>query len=281
MATNRDAVLELVSSSPVAAARKERDVWLELFDKRGWIEDPAGSIRYSAADRNYRLGVFYDIFIAHSEIDFVPETDYVCGLSVVRDGLITMRINGGCCLRIPVFLRYEVSRSGKIGGLRAHWKPSPVMIQAFKYRPGGMKYLAESGRRLLEATGLRGFGGFAMSVFNTAVGARLTIFKLKEYLATGRYSEAEALFSFVDGKELVIFSDQIEVFSPGYLTLGELKLLSLDKLIENRNCVSLRCEVMLSGSKYSGVAFFSFALAGFRIRKLEIFLSDDTELPAE
>ena len=45
MATNRDAVLELVSSSPVAAARKEREAWLELFDKKAWIEDPAGSIR--------------------------------------------------------------------------------------------------------------------------------------------------------------------------------------------------------------------------------------------
>lgn len=266
-------VLDIVSLSPLAASRKERDTWLGLYDKHATIEDPAGSLPYSANDPLRGLDSFYDTFIAHSDLTFHSEYDYVCGKTAVRDGTIQLGIGMESHIEIPAFLRYEVTDSGKISSLRAHWNPVRVAFRALGNRPGGLKYLADAGKRLFVAEGLKGVGGLTKGAINTAVGARSTVLRLKEYLESGRYSDALSLFAVNGGEEIVLYSNRMEAHPARYLTIGELKLISTDKMIENRNCLSLRCDFMLGGKRRTGVAFFSFAAAGFKIHAFELFFA--------
>jgi hypothetical protein len=266
--------LEIVELSPLAASRKEKDTWLGLFDANAWIEDPAGTTPYYASDPVRGLDMFYDIFIAHSEVSFVSLSDYISGYTAVRDGTIYLDIGNGRRVDIPAFLRYEVTDSGKIMSLRAYWKPGQAVFRALGgSQPEGFRYLTAAGKRLFEAQGLKGIGRFALAAINTEIGARMTVLKLKEYLESGRYSDAVALFSHIHPGEVILHSDKLHTYPPGYLTLGELKMLQVDKLIESRNSVSFRCDVMLEGRKRSGVAFCRLAYAGFRIRTLEFFFS--------
>jgi steroid Delta-isomerase len=269
-----DHMLDLVASSPIAASRKEREVWLGLFDENAAIEDPAGSVPFIGMGHGRGLADFYDIFIAHSDISFVSEYDYVCGRHVVRDGTIIVDMKESPRLTIPVFLRYEVSESGKIKSLRAHWKPVSAIFKAISCRPGGPKYLADIVKQLYTTTGVRGIGGFAQAAAPAAIGSRITLWKLKDYLQVGRYSDAVSLFSFLDGGEIILYSKDMETHPAGYLTMGEFKLISVDKLIDGGHFLSLRCDLLLSGRKRSGVAVFTFTTAGFRIRKLEIFIDE-------
>ena len=270
--TKTDPILDLVAASPVAASRKDREVWLSLFDDDAHIEDPAGSTPFTAMSPGRGLEVFYDIFIAHSDITFIAGYDYVCGRYVVRDGEVAVDMGESRRLVIPVYLRYEVSESGKIKNLRAHWKLIPAIFQAVRCRPAGFKYLAAIGRRLYDTAGLRGIAGFARSAVPVAPGGRITLLRLREYLRAGRYSEAVSLFSFLDGGEIIIYSREIETHPVGYLTMGELKLVSAEKLIYGGRFFSLRCDLLIAGRERSGVAFFTFSGFGFRIRTLEIFL---------
>ncbi len=272
--TNAISILDLVASSPLAASRKDRAAWLALFDENARIEDPAGSAPFSAFEPGRGLDVFYDIFIAHSNISFLAGHDYVCGRHVARDGVIIVDMAGSPRLDIPVFLRYEVSESGKILNLRAHWKPIAAAFRAVSCRPGGVEYLVSIGKHLFNAAGLRGIGGFSKAVVPAAIGGRITVFRLKNYLETGRYSQAVSLFSFLEGGEIIVYSDDVETHPAGYLTMGELKLISIEKMIGGGRFLSLRCDLLLSGRKRSGVAFITFSAAGFKIRKLEIFLRE-------
>jgi hypothetical protein len=267
-------VFDLVASSPIAASRKNREAWLGLFDENARIEDPVGSVPFSAAESFRGLDVFYDIFIAHSDIHFVPHSDFICDCHVVRDGDIIVEIADSQQLEIPVFLRYEVSDESKISSLRAHWRPTPAAIRAVGCRPSGLKYLVSIGRKLYNATGLRGVRGFAQAAFPAALGGRITLHRLKTYLETGRYSEAVSLFSFFEGNEVVFYSDTIEIHPAGYLTMGKLKITAVDKLIDGGHVLSFRCETQHEGQRRSGVAFLTFSAAGFRIRKFELFLGD-------
>jgi hypothetical protein len=243
-----------------------------LFDEDATVEDPVGSAPFSAADSSRRLEDFYDIFIAGSEISFIPCCDFVCGYQVVRDGYISVTIEDGSRIMIPVFLRYEVSVSAKIARLRAHWKFITATYHTLGHRPAGVRYLATIGRQIYSATGLRGIGGFARAAVPAAFGSKLTLHRLKSYLETGRYTEASSLFSFFEGGEIAFYTDVVEVFPAGYLTMGKLRLLSVDKLIDCGNTLAFRCEVQHNGHRGSGIAFMSLSAAGFRIRRLEIFL---------
>ena len=267
-----ESILELVAASPVAASQKDRKRWLGLFDADASIEDPAGLAPFAAAIPGRSLGMFYDIFIAKNDISFIGEEDYVCGHMVVRDGVIVVEVNKDRSFDIPVFLRYEVSNSSKIKSLRAHWKPARAMLRALACRPGGLGYLTSVGKQLYRSAGVGGIGGFVQAVVPIAIGARITLARLKEYLEGGRYYEAVSLFSFLDGGQIVLHSDTIEVYPAGYLTMGELKLLSLGKFISSGRFLSFRCELLLSGRRFTAVAFVTFEALGLKIRKLEFFI---------
>ncbi len=273
--TNPDPILDLVASSPIAASCKDRERWLALFDADARIEDPAGSAPFSTGITGRGLDVFYDTFIAHSDISFVAEADYVCGRHVARDGAIIVDMAEGQRLNIPIFLRYEVSESGKIKSLRAHWKPVQTLFRTMGRQPGGFEYLTSFGKQLYKSIGFRGIGCFAQAAIHTAFGGRITVLRLKDYLEGGRYYEAVSLFSFLDGSQIVLYSEVSKVHPAGYLTMGELKILSVEKLIDGGRFLSLRCELLLSGQRRSGIAFFTFSAAGFRICRLEIFLGDE------
>lgn len=197
----------------------------------------------------------------------------MCGKTAVRDGTIHLDIGVDSHIEIPAFLRYEVTDSGKISSLRAHWNPVRAVLRALATRPEGIRYLTGAGKRLFAAEGLKGIGGLTRGAVNTAVGARSTVLRLKEYLESGRYSDALSLFVFNGGEEIILYSNTVDAYPARYLTIGELKLISMDKMIENRNCLSLRCEFLLSGKRRTGVAFFAFAAAGFKIHALELFFT--------
>ncbi len=197
----------------------------------------------------------------------------MCGCTVVRDGRIALDIGQGNRLEIPVYLRYQVSGAGKILSLRAHWNMMQVVFRVLTKLPEGFQYLTAAGKRLFQAEGLKGIGGFARAAMNTDVGAKTTVYKLKEYLETGRYSDAVSLFAHKDSDEILLCSEGANAYPAEYLTIGEIKILSVRKLIESRNTVSFRCELEQAGMNRSGVAFCRLAAGGFRIRTLEVFLN--------
>jgi hypothetical protein len=274
MAVNRDqhrSILSLVSASPDAAMRKDKVRWLSLFADDAWIEDPAGTRRYFAGDSSRSLSAFYDIFIRESDLTIEIEDDFVSGNDVLRDGVIAIAMPQGASIRIPAFLRYEVSETGQIAGLRAHWQITSAVWLAL--RSGGAGYLADLARRFRSAAGIRGLGSLLTTTGMTPWIGRFTAHRLKTYLDTGRFFEATLLFgSLDDGAIRVRTGAGTTTLPPNYLTTGEFRLLDVSKTVAAGRFVACRFTLLLEGRTRSGVGIITLAWPGLRIQSFEIFL---------
>lgn len=267
-----NSVLDLVASFPSAAAQKNRERWLSFFSPDAWIEDPAGALRFHATDPEWGLEKFYDIFIAATDISLEVEEDYVSGNQVVRDGVIHVNVKGEGAIQVPIFLRYRISDNSYISELRAYWELLPAMAKAVGSGPGGAGYLVTLGRRLVRATGFQGALGFLSTAEPASFIGKSTIRRLKEYLETGRYYEATMLFSRFEGNELLFHRpDGSQSQPPSYLTMGDLKIREIDKLIGGGRHLGFRFVVELEGDESAGVGFLTLSGTGLKIQRAEFF----------
>ncbi len=264
-------ILNLVSDSPDAATRKDRELWLSLFADAAWIEDPAGSRRYLAGDSDHSLSAFYDIFIRESDLRLNIDDDYVSGNQVLRDGTLEIAMPRGESIRVPIFLYYEVSPAGQISGIRAHWQITSAVWLAL--RSGGAGYLIDLAKRFRRAAGLRGLGGLLTTAGVTPWIGRIIAYRLKAYLESGRFFEATLLFTKFDDEAICIRGPSGSInLPPNYLTTGKFRLLKVSKTVAAGRFVVCRFTLLLEGKTRSGVGIITLAWPGLHIQRLEIFL---------
>lgn len=153
-------VLAAAQQSLATACARDRTAWLALFGADGCVEDPVGSRPHRGPEQ---IGRFYDTFIGPREMTFDTGADLVVGSTVWRDLELVVTMSAGVTLRIPAFLRYDLTARQddfQIARLRAYWE-MPGMIGEFARRgPRALPAGVALARALLRNQGVAGAGGF-------------------------------------------------------------------------------------------------------------------------
>ena len=169
--------IDTVLKSPRAVAAHDKQAWMAIFARYNIVEDPVGSAphvsgvfdRRSGVRGNGPLGRFYDCFIAPMQIVFHVDRDIVCGLSVVRDLTIEIRMSPRITLRVPMHLHYElVEEDGqlKVQHLAAHWELWPMLKQQMSFGFASLTAGIGLGKRMIGQLGFGGMLDFMSAVNN-------------------------------------------------------------------------------------------------------------------
>ncbi len=127
MTTARD----LGRASMAAVEAKDRQGWLDLFDRDAVVEDPVGPSAFDPEGGGHRgpqaIAAFYDTVIAPNEsIRFDIAHSFLCGDEVANVGVIRITFEGGSAVEVDGVYVYRRSPDGKIASLRAFWEPDAI-----------------------------------------------------------------------------------------------------------------------------------------------------------
>ncbi|MBT3273131.1 MAG: hypothetical protein HN368_08265 [Spirochaetales bacterium] len=273
MSVHENFLLNLAASSPEAAERGDKAAWLSLFTPTGWVQDPAGSRAFGGINSKKSLEDFFDVFIAAATLEYVGTNDYCLGNEVVRDGVFLIEIPGEHPLEIPVFLRYVFDPPSSIHSLQAFWALLPAVAAALKRGAPGRRYFRQLGIRLFRKCGVSGIGGFLKTLKLSATIGKATVFRLKSLLDQGRYHDASRLFSrFKHGEILINGSGIADTYPPGYLSMGEIRILEIDKLLTAGRFVCFRCTLDAHHDEKTAVGFCFMTGTGLKIIRAEFFI---------
>jgi len=156
----RAELLAVVERSPAVAGTHDRAGWVGLFTADGVVEDPVGSRPHRGTAA---LGRFYDTFIGPRDISFHRDADFVVGMTVIRDLELEVRMSAAVVLRIPAYLRYDVTGAGdqlKIARLQAHWELPGMVTQFARSGPAAVPAGLALTRALLGNQRVGGTAGF-------------------------------------------------------------------------------------------------------------------------
>jgi len=160
MAFTRADMLATAERSPAAAGARDRKAWVGLFTPDGRIEDPVGSTPHRGVGA---IGAFYDTFIGPRVIRFHPNVDTVVGPTVVRDGELEVTMASTLTLRVPVYIRYDLTDEAgelKIAALSAFWELPAMVGQFLRGGVGALPAGLQLSNLLLRNQGLVGTLGF-------------------------------------------------------------------------------------------------------------------------
>jgi hypothetical protein len=153
-------MLATAERSPAAAGARDRDAWVGLFTPDGRIEDPVGSAPHRGVGA---IGAFYDTFIGPRVIRFHPDVDIVVGPTVVRDGELEVTMASTLTLRVPVYIRYDLTDDAgelKISALSAFWELPAMVGQFLRGGVAAVPAGLQLSKLLLRNQGLVGTLGF-------------------------------------------------------------------------------------------------------------------------
>ena len=182
MALTRTELIAAVERSPQAAALHDRAAWVGLFAHGAQVEDPVGSRPHSGQTE---LGEFYDTFIGPRDITFHRDVDVVVGNTVIRDLELEVAMGPAVTMRIPAYLRYEVTPDAQIDRLQAFWE-LPAMVGQF-LRNGSAAGPAGIGLAvaLLRNQGAAGALGFARGFRRAGRRGRTAFLTLLDAMCVG------------------------------------------------------------------------------------------------
>src|ERR1700744_4027741 len=185
MAFTRADILATAQRSPVAAGARDRGTWVGLFTDDGRVEDPVGSTPHRGRSA---IGRFYDTFIGPRDIRFHPEVDIVVGQTVVRDGELEVTMASTLTLRIPVYVRYDLTDDAgelRIAALSAFWELPAMVLQFVR---GGVRALPaglQLSRLLMRNQGLVGPLGFLGGFRGIGSGAKGVVTRFLDAACAG------------------------------------------------------------------------------------------------
>ncbi|OBF35910.1 hypothetical protein A5724_14870 [Mycobacterium sp. ACS1612] len=185
MAFTRADVLAAAERSPAAAGAHDRKAWVGLFTSNGRVEDPVGSAPHRGVAA---IGRFYDTFIGPRVIRFHPDVDIVVGRTVVRDGELEVTMASTLTLRVPVYIRYDLTEDGaelKIVALSAFWELRAMVMQFLR---GGVRAVPaglQLSRLLLRNQGLVGTLGFLGGLRGVGSGAKGVVARFLDAACAG------------------------------------------------------------------------------------------------
>jgi hypothetical protein len=185
MAFTRADFLATAERSPAAAGARDRGAWVGLFTTNGRIEDPVGSTPHRGVAAIKR---FYDTFIGPRDIRYRPDIDIVVGPTVIRDGELEVTMASTLTLRVPVYIRYDLTDDAgelKIAALSAFWE-LPSMVGQFLR--GGVRALPaglQLSRLLLRNQGVVGTLGFLGGLRGIGGGAKAVVARFLDAACAG------------------------------------------------------------------------------------------------
>lgn len=185
MTFTRADLLATAERSPAAAGARDKKAWVGLFTSNGRIEDPVGSAPHRGVAA---IGRFYDTFIGPRDIRYHPDVDIVVGLTVVRDGELEVTMASTLTLRVPVYIRYDLTDDDgelKIAALSAFWE-LPAMVGQFLR--GGVRALPaglQLSKLLLRNQGAVGTLGFLGGFRGFGSGAKGTVARFLDAACAG------------------------------------------------------------------------------------------------
>lgn len=270
---SRQQVLALVEASPAAVAAHARADWLGLFGRVHVVEDPVGSSPHvgglydpcSGQRGAGALGRFYDTFIAPNQIRFDVKRDLVCGLHMVRDLDIEIRMSPEVLVRVPMHLLYELAleQDGlRIQRLAAHWELGPMLGELMRWQPAYLKVIWGNNLRLLRNMGVRGLLGFSRALFNVGRQGRNHVQALLRDMQGG---DAAAIAKACPGVLLAGTGQRLGAGEAAAL----LRDLHCGKLLVAGDVVSASLDLR---DGRSGVAFFYMARRPLRVLRCELYL---------
>ena len=220
----------------------------------------------------HSLEDFYDVFIAHTDLTFVGETDFIKSGEIIRDGRIDIELGDDWPLRIPVYLRYSTDNPGAISSLKAYWEILPAVFSSIRIGVRGVKYLLLLAGRLYERCGALGVFGMTKTLGLSTLFGKGTAYRLRDLLDQGRFYEASLLFTRHRRSDIRVYDSQ-EVYSypPGYLSMGEIRLHDISKLIVAGRTVCFRCSFAKDQNINPAVGFVHLSRTGTRITRAEFF----------
>lgn len=192
---SRQELLQAVKASPAAVADHDKTAWLSLFSAVGLVNDPVGSRPHRG---EAALGRFYETFIAPNEIHFEIHNDWVCGMTVVRDVTIHIRMPTGQAVSVPAHIRYEMTEeqgAPRIAGLFAHWELMPMVTGTLSSGFKGVVSYARLSVRMLACQGLGGMLGFVRGFTGVGRRGKRQAEKLLAALSQGDVETAGAVLS--------------------------------------------------------------------------------------
>jgi hypothetical protein len=256
------ALLAAVERSPQAAAAHDRDGWVGLFADDGRVEDPVGSRPHTGP---VEIGRFYDTFIGPRDIVFHRDLDIVLGSSVVRDLELEVAMGASVTMRIPAFLRYDLSQvdgEWKIASLRAFWELPAMVLQFLGNGVAALPAGIQLSQGLMRNQRLRGTAGFVAGF--RRVGARQKTLVDTFVNALGRRDRFTALQALSSGAAI---------------TFGDHEATELGRLIE-RCPGATATKLIAAGStvvasiaspEHRGILFADVARRGTGIRRVRYF----------
>jgi len=185
MAFTRADMLATAERSPAAAGARDRKAWVELFTPDGRIEDPVGSTPHMGLGA---IGAFYDTFIGPRVIRFHPDVDIVVGPTVVRDGELEVTMASTLTLRVPVYIRYDLTDDAgelKIAALLAFWELPAMVGQFLRGGVGAVPAGLQLSKLLLRNQGLVGTLGFLGGLRGIGSGAKDVVARFLDAACAG------------------------------------------------------------------------------------------------
>jgi hypothetical protein len=185
MAFTRADMLATAERSPAAAGARDRTAWVGLFAPNGRIEDPVGSTPHTGVGA---IGAFYDTFIGPRVIRFHPAVDIVVGRTVIRDGELEVTMASSLTLRIPVYIRYDLTDDTgelKIAALSAFWELPAMVGQFLRGGVGAVPAGVQLSRLLLRNQGLVGTLGFLGGLRGVGGGAKGVVARFLDAACAG------------------------------------------------------------------------------------------------
>ena len=185
MVFTRADILATAERSPAAAGARDRSAWVGLFTPDGRVEDPVGSTPHRGPSA---IGRFYDTFIGPRDIRFHPDVDIVVGQTVVRDGELEVTMAATLTLRVPVYIRYDLTDDGgelRIAALLAFWELPAMVLQFLR---GGIRALPagmQLSRLLIRHQGLVGTLGFLGGFRGVGSGAKGVVTRFLDAACAG------------------------------------------------------------------------------------------------
>ncbi len=275
-AYTREDCLNTVMKSPQAVAIHDKAAWMSIFARYNVVEDPVGSTpvisglydaRAGLRD-NTPLGRFFDTYIKPMQLVFHVDQDVVCGMSVVRDMTIEIKMSPKVTVYAPMHAHYELIEQGgelKVQRLAAHWELAPMLKQQMSFGFASVMEVMKATGRMITNLGFGGMLGFMKAVFSIGQTGKDQVAACVDAFNQKNAQRLRALLSPGFRGAAVPANTPplgIEQFAacPGQLTLS--------KIMSSGNYVTATMTLEDQGVKRRGVAFFEFNMHEQKIERI-------------
>ncbi|MCB9595293.1 MAG: nuclear transport factor 2 family protein [Sandaracinaceae bacterium] len=259
-----DQLMEVVEASPAMVAAQDRAGWVSLFAPDGIIEDPVGAgphLRAGPGGED-QLGLFWDTFIAGTDIRFEVARDGRHDLAIGRDVTIHTRFASGFTLQVPAYVIYELDEGADgllVTRLAAHWSLRRMVVKVLLGGPLAWWSMTLLSLRLLANQRLRGILGYLKALTRGVFGRG--------------EAAAVALGRAVAAKDEAALGALLADTSPAREALVDLAQLRVSNPIACGQTVAARIDFAREGEPQTGVALFTFD-DDRRIRTATLFVAE-------